>query len=290
MVILEVVTALENLALMEGLRQEADVYRVLLNRSQEAIVVATEKGLIYAATAAGRTLLSRAENGEKGALVKQSEQRVPAEISSAAGLGEEIAFHGVTIKGTKHGDPELTEPVIVYQLCESQADMTVDVETVAGKLTPMQTQVLRLLLRGLQYKEIASRLGNSANTVHHHVSEILRRLSCADRIELLTRFQPKHELPTASKEPVSLSPVPQTRLIVDFPQPPKKLRLVPDNRPSRPVTFDTLKALLLDCRLMGNCLVWRKGFKTWTPVTSVNCLVPFVYADELPPSVPDFAR
>jgi GYF domain 2 len=61
---------------------------------------------------------------------------------------------------------------------------------------------------------------------------------------------------------------------------------VPGSRPSRPMTFDALKSLLLEGRLMGNCFVWRKGFKKWTPVTSVNCLAPFVYADdELPPPV-----
>jgi hypothetical protein len=42
----------------------------------------------------------------------------------------------------------------------------------------------------------------------------------------------------------------------------------------------------LEGRLLGDCKVWRKGFKTWQPVTALKCFSPFVYAEELPPPVP----
>jgi hypothetical protein len=64
----------------------------------------------------------------------------------------------------------------------------------------------------------------------------------------------------------------------------------PGNRPFGPVTFDTLKKLFLECRLLGNCQVWRKGFKKWQPVAAVKCFVPFVYAEELPPPVPELGQ
>jgi len=229
MVILEVVTALENLAVMESLRQEADIYRSLFNRCQGAVVVATEKGRISTATMAGRTLLSRAENGERGALLKKSEQVVATEISSAISFGEVIELNGVTITGSHLGDPELIEPVIVYQLRDSQPYNAVGVEEAAQRLTPMQTEVLRLLLRGLQYKEIASHLGNSSNTVHHHVSEILRRLSCADRVELLTKFQVSVESTNTQREKRSVSTLSQVQFIEDIPRTSKKCYRVPEN-------------------------------------------------------------
>jgi hypothetical protein len=58
------------------------------------------------------------------------------------------------------------------------------------------------------------------------------------------------------------------------------------SRPGGPVTFATMKKLLLDCQLLGNCQVWRKGFKKWQPVTAVKCFASFAYAEELPPPVP----
>ncbi len=116
------------------------------------------------------------------------------------------------------GDPELAEPVIIYQLREVQSQEPADFEEAARRLTPMQTQVLRLLLRCRQYKEIARYLGNSANIVHHHVSDILRRLASSDRIELLAKFQVRAE----SKELLSVPSLSQARLIEDSPQTPKE--------------------------------------------------------------------
>jgi DNA-binding NarL/FixJ family response regulator len=222
MVILEVVTALESLAVAEGLRLEADMYRLLFNRNQEALVVATEKGLIRAATSSGRTLLSRAENGERGTLLKKSEQQVPIEILSAVSFGEEIVLNGITITGTRLGGPELNEPMIAYQMREAQPRESVDVDEAAKQLTPMQSDVLRLLLRGLQYKEISRHLGNSTNTVHHHVSEILRRLRCADRIELLAKFQMKSVDTDLPRKAISVPPLTQAQLIPNVSPAPKK--------------------------------------------------------------------
>jgi hypothetical protein len=59
------------------------------------------------------------------------------------------------------------------------------------------------------------------------------------------------------------------------------------DRPGGPVTFNKMKTLFLEGRLLGDCKVWRKGFKTWQPVTALKCFSPFVYAEELPPPVPE---
>ncbi len=51
-------------------------------------------------------------------------------------------------------------------------------------LTGREKQVLRLLVDGLLYKQIASKLDISVKTVGFHTSKILRKLQVKDRFEL----------------------------------------------------------------------------------------------------------
>jgi DNA-binding NarL/FixJ family response regulator len=50
-----------------------------------------------------------------------------------------------------------------------------------GGLTDRQTEILRLLARGLTNAEIAARLVVSVRTVDHHVSAVLQKLGVARR-------------------------------------------------------------------------------------------------------------
>lgn len=52
------------------------------------------------------------------------------------------------------------------------------------QLTPREKEVLRLIARGLTYKEAASRLTISVKTVETHVSAVLRKLQLSNRSEL----------------------------------------------------------------------------------------------------------
>ncbi|MBP6997334.1 MAG: response regulator transcription factor [Phycicoccus sp.] len=54
-------------------------------------------------------------------------------------------------------------------------------------LTPRETEVLRLVAKGLAAKQIATRLGLSHRTVENHVQATLRKLQLANRVEL-TRY------------------------------------------------------------------------------------------------------
>lgn len=54
-------------------------------------------------------------------------------------------------------------------------------------LTPRETEVLRLVAKGLAAKQIATRLGLSHRTVESHVQATLRKLQLANRVEL-TRY------------------------------------------------------------------------------------------------------
>ncbi|WP_173083765.1 response regulator [Phytohabitans rumicis] len=57
----------------------------------------------------------------------------------------------------------------------------------APQLTERETEVLRLVAKGLSYKQIAARLGLSHRTVQNHVQNTLGKLHLHNRVEL-TRY------------------------------------------------------------------------------------------------------
>jgi DNA-binding NarL/FixJ family response regulator len=52
------------------------------------------------------------------------------------------------------------------------------------QLTPREKEVLRLIARGLAYKQVARKLSISIKTVETHVSSVLRKLQLSSRHEL----------------------------------------------------------------------------------------------------------
>ena len=57
----------------------------------------------------------------------------------------------------------------------------------AAALTPRETEVLRMVAKGLSSKQVAARLDLSHRTVDNHVAATLRKLQLGNRVEL-TRF------------------------------------------------------------------------------------------------------
>jgi DNA-binding NarL/FixJ family response regulator len=51
-------------------------------------------------------------------------------------------------------------------------------------LTPRETEVLRLVAKGMSYKQIAERLVLSHRTVQNHVQNTLGKLQLHNRVEL----------------------------------------------------------------------------------------------------------
>ncbi len=51
-------------------------------------------------------------------------------------------------------------------------------------ITPRETEVLRLVAKGLTAKRIAERLDLSHRTVENHVQNVLRKLALTNRVEL----------------------------------------------------------------------------------------------------------
>ena len=63
----------------------------------------------------------------------------------------------------------------------------------APRLTERETEVLRLVAKGLSYKQIAERLFLSHRTVQNHVQNTLRKLQMNNRVQL-TRWAIEHGL------------------------------------------------------------------------------------------------
>jgi DNA-binding NarL/FixJ family response regulator len=63
----------------------------------------------------------------------------------------------------------------------------------APRLTERETEVLRLVAKGLSYKQIADRLVLSHRTVQNHVQNTLRKLQMHNRVQL-TRYAIEHGL------------------------------------------------------------------------------------------------
>jgi DNA-binding CsgD family transcriptional regulator len=80
---------------------------------------------------------------------------------------------------------EGTRPSQIFiALVDEQA---VDIETAAArfKLTPRQTEVARMMLRGLTDKQIAQELGISLHTARRHAETVLDRLGVSSRASVL---------------------------------------------------------------------------------------------------------
>ena len=78
----------------------------------------------------------------------------------------------------------LLQPIVMTKLLRhiSQRDDAKSVET----LSPREREVLQLMARGLQNKEIAAELVISERTVKFHVSSILGKLGAGNRTEAVT--------------------------------------------------------------------------------------------------------
>ena len=78
-------------------------------------------------------------------------------------------------------------PTIARQVIESfQRSRASDIEQ-AEPLTQREREILRLIARGLTYKEIAAEMQISPHTVHTHIRKIYEKMHARNRSEMLDR-------------------------------------------------------------------------------------------------------
>ncbi len=87
------------------------------------------------------------------------------------------------IRGTVAGKA-FVDPAVAGKLLEKTASPQVQPATkVTEKLTERETEVLRLMARGLNNIDIASQLHLSEGTIRNHVSSIINKLEVSDRTQ-----------------------------------------------------------------------------------------------------------
>jgi DNA-binding NarL/FixJ family response regulator len=96
--------------------------------------------------------------------------------------GEELAD---AIRRVRDDDAVFSPRLAGFVLDAFQGEIPeAEVDPELDRLTPREREVLRLIARGYQYKEIALRLSISHKTVEAHVSAVLRKLQLSNRHEL----------------------------------------------------------------------------------------------------------
>src|SRR5262245_36693950 len=126
---------------------------------------ATVRVLVFTAFDTDDRILAAVRAGAKGYLLK--------------GVPRDEIFHAVRVV---HAGDSLLQPVVASRLLRQVSG---DSRTPPGiqPLTERELEVMRLLMRGLQNKEIAADLVVTERTVKFHVSSILRKLGAGNRTE-----------------------------------------------------------------------------------------------------------
>ncbi|MEU2610405.1 response regulator transcription factor [Micromonospora sp. NPDC007271] len=129
--------------------------------------------LMLSASGEPQSVLDAVKAGATGYLVKSA---VPAEFLDAG-------------RRTAAGEPVFTPGLAGLVLGEYRrlAAAPAIAQEAAPQLTERETEVLRLVAKGLSYKQIAERLGLSHRTVQNHVQNTLGKLQLHNRVQL-TRY------------------------------------------------------------------------------------------------------
>jgi DNA-binding NarL/FixJ family response regulator len=127
--------------------------------------------LILSASGEQQDVLDAVKAGATGYLVKSASR---AELLDA-------------VRRVAHGDTVFTPGLAGLVLGEYRRLSEPATEHGQPTLTDRETEVLRMVAKGMSYKQIAERLVLSHRTVQNHVQNTLRKLQLHNRVEL-TRY------------------------------------------------------------------------------------------------------
>ncbi|MDH2415841.1 response regulator transcription factor [Nocardioides sp. CER19] len=91
------------------------------------------------------------------------------------------------VRRVAQGDPVFTPGLAGLVLGEFQRRSETPLDPAEPALTDRETEVLRMVAKGMSYRQIAERLVLSHRTVQNHVQNTLRKLQMHNRVEL-TRY------------------------------------------------------------------------------------------------------
>ncbi|WP_253835795.1 response regulator [Actinokineospora globicatena] len=141
--------------------------------------LAETKVLVLSASGEHSDVLEAVKAGASGYLVKSASAE---ELVDAVGR-------------TAVGDAVFTAGLAGLVLGEYRRMAAAPQETSAPRLTDRETDVLRLVAKGMTARQIADRLVLSHRTVENHVQSTLRKLQLHNRVEL-ARYAIEHGLDT----------------------------------------------------------------------------------------------
>ncbi|MEU1806122.1 response regulator transcription factor [Streptomyces sp. NPDC019937] len=130
--------------------------------------------LVLSASGEHADVLEAVKSGATGYLVKSASTEELLDAVRRTAVGDAVFTPGLA--GLVLGE--------YRRLASEPAPVTAD-QPVAPQLTERETEVLRLVAKGLSYKQIAERLVISHRTVQNHVQNTLGKLQLHNRVELV---------------------------------------------------------------------------------------------------------
>jgi DNA-binding NarL/FixJ family response regulator len=135
------------------------------------------------ASCPGARILMLSASGEQQDVLDAVKAGATGYLVKSAGREEFLA----AVRRTAQGDPVFTPGLAGLVLGEFRrlASVTRAEDPDAPRLTERETEVLRLVAKGVTYKEIAERLVLSHRTVQNHVQNTLGKLQLHSRVDLV---------------------------------------------------------------------------------------------------------
>jgi len=131
----------------------------------------------------GVRILMLSASGEQQDVLDAVKAGATGYLLKSAGLAEFLE----AVSRTAAGDTVFTPGLAGLVLGEFRRLAVEPLDKAAPKLTERETEVLRLVAKGLSYRQIAERLVLSHRTVQNHVQNTLGKLQLHNRVEL-TRY------------------------------------------------------------------------------------------------------